>query len=137
MLLAVVGQTQATQALDTIAGQGILGSLCVLLIVALFLTLKALLKAKDDRHGDQKAMAETLQKLNEAFNVLVMEVNKSSANLVLEASRSQDAMKSALQTQEKAMDNFSDSLNELKSEVTDLRVSVGHISLTVPKGDSK
>jgi len=137
MLLAVVGQSQATQALDTIAGQGILGSLCVLLIIALFLTLKALLKAKDDRHSDQKAMADTLQKLNEAFNVLVVEAAKSSANLVLEASRSQDAMKSALQTQEKAMDNFADTLNELKSEVTDLRVNVGFISLTVSKGDPK
>jgi hypothetical protein len=128
LLYDVPGQTQVGHALDNLAGQGILGSLCILLMVALFLTLKALLKAKDDRHGDQKVMAETLQKLNEAFNVLVMEVNKSSANLVLEASRSQDAMKAALQTQEKAMDTFADSIKELTGEITDLRVAIGRLS---------
>jgi len=127
MVLAfdVPGQSSAGNALDFLASQGILGSLSVLLMVALFVTLKALLKAKDDRHADQKAMAETLQKLNEAFNVLVMEVNKGAANLVLDSSKSQNAMRAALQTQEKAMDNFSDSIKQLTGEITDLRVSVG------------
>jgi hypothetical protein len=64
--------------------QGILGVMCVLLMVALFFSIKSLLKSKDDRIADQKQEAEALQKLNEATRDLVIEMNKAATNLVME-----------------------------------------------------
>jgi hypothetical protein len=43
-----------SQGLAEFMQQGILGVMCVLLMVALFFTVKALLKSKDDRITDQK-----------------------------------------------------------------------------------
>jgi hypothetical protein len=60
----IPGQKQAEAALDNLAGQGILGSLCVLMIIALFFAVRAIMKAKDDRISDQRTMIDALQKLN-------------------------------------------------------------------------
>jgi len=72
------GQKQAEDALSTIAGQGILGALCVLLIVALFLAIRGWLKSKDERLEDQKEMAKALKEVNEASSKLAIESNRAS-----------------------------------------------------------
>lgn len=76
---AVPGQRPAEDALGNLAGQGILGSLCVLLIVALFFTIRALLREKDRRFTDQKALLDVVKQHNENAKDLVIEVVKSQA----------------------------------------------------------
>lgn len=93
------GQKQAEDALSTIAGQGILGALCVLLIVALFLSIKGWLKSKDERLEDQKEMAKALKEMNDA-----------SAKLAIESNRGADGMKTAL-------DNLAKSNKDLEEKV--------------------
>jgi len=127
MLLAIFdggapGQTHAEQALDNLAGQGILGSTCVLLIIALFFAVKLLLKSKDDRHNDQKAMAEALQNVNKAAKELAVEMNKSAANIVLEAARSHDSVKNALSNQEKSLEELTSAIRDLAKEQVNLRI---------------
>jgi len=96
------GQKQAEDALSTIAGQGILGSLCVLLIVALFYSIKGWLKSKDERLDDQKEMTKALKDVNEA-----------AARLAIESNRSIDGVKTAL-------DGFVRKHEDLEDKVTDL-----------------
>lgn len=93
------GQKQAEDALSTIAGQGILGALCVLLGVALFLSIKGWLKSKDDRLDDQKEMAKALKEMNDA-----------SSKLAIESNRASDGMKTAL-------DNLAKSNKDLEEKV--------------------
>jgi hypothetical protein len=127
MLFSMVdapGQTHAEQALDNLAGQGILGSTCVLLIIALFYSIRLLLKAKDDRHADQKAMAEALSKLNDAARQLTVEMNKSASNLVVEAARSQDSMRNALSNQEKSLEELTSAIRDLGKEQTSLQIAL-------------
>lgn len=129
MLLALLqdvpGQKQAEGALDTLAGQGILGSLCVLLIVALFFTVKSLLKAKDDRLNDQKQMVEALQKHNEAAKELAIEMNKGANNLVVEMTRIQDTIKSSMGNQERAFDDVQDTVKDFERELMQWRLKMG------------
>jgi len=113
-LAQVPGQEQAGDALSNIAGQGILGSLCVLLIVALVVAVRALLKSKDDRFTDQKTMAEALHKLNEAARDLAIEMNSSMTNLVNEAIRSNDSTKSVVTNLEKEQAELRASVNGQK-----------------------
>jgi uncharacterized membrane protein YhiD involved in acid resistance len=117
------GQKQSEEALDNLAGQGILGSLCVLLIVALFVTLRALLKAKDDRFADQRMMTETLEKHNEAAKELAVEMNKAASNLVIESTKTLDSVKNTLSSQERAMDDVSRNVLSMQQESMQLRVA--------------
>lgn len=125
MLQDVPGQKQAEGALDTLAGQGILGSLCVLLIVALFFTVKSLLKAKDDRLCDQKQMVEALQKHNEAAKELAIEMNKGANNLVVEMTRIQDTITGTVEGQEKAFDDLQRAVRDFERELMQLRIKSG------------
>jgi biopolymer transport protein ExbB/TolQ len=129
MLLALLqdvpGQKQAEGALDTLAGQGILGSFCVLLIIALFFTVKSLLKAKDDRFSDQKMMVEALQKHNEAAKDFAIEMSKSASNVVVEMTRIQDTLKNALNGQEKSFDGLQDSVKDFEREITRIGAKLG------------
>lgn len=118
----IPGQKQSEEALDTLAGQGILGSLCVLLIVALFVTIKALLKAKDDRFADQKLMTETLERHNQAAALLAVEMNKAASNLVVESTKNMDAMKNTLSAQERSMDDLARTISSLQQETMQFRV---------------
>lgn len=122
MLQDVPGQKQTESALDTLAGQGVLGSLCVLLIVALFLSVKALLKAKDDRFSDQKLMTEALEKHNEAAKELAVEMNKAASNLVIEQTRSLDSLKNTLAAQERSLDDLTRTVQGVQQETIQLRV---------------
>lgn len=106
LLATAPGQAQAEGALDTLAGQGILGSLCVLLIIALFFTVKSLLKAKDDRVQDQKLMIESLMKVNEASKALALETSKNSTEIM-----------HSLENQEKSFDALSSSFRTLHQEM--------------------
>lgn len=123
-LQGVPGQKQAETALDNLAGQGILGSLCVIMIIALFVSVRAILRAKDDRIGDQRLMIEALQKLNDASRELAIEMNKASSNLVVEASKNHDAVKSALRSQERSLGDLTQAIRELTVEDLQLRVAV-------------
>lgn len=130
----IPGQKQSEEALDTLVGQGILGSLCVLLIVALFFTMKALLKAKDDRFSDQKLMTEALEKHNEAAKELAIEMNKAASNLVVETTKNLDAMKNTLSAQERSMDDLSRTINSLTQENMQLRVMASNFKCNGGKG---
>lgn len=92
--------------LTEILRQGILGVLCVLLIIALYFSIKALLKAKDDNIEAQKSMSEALQKLNEAARDFTIETNKSTTNMVTENGRNYDKIATALANQEKAFHDW-------------------------------
>lgn len=118
----IPGQKQTESALDTLASQGVLGSLCVLLIVALFFTIKALLKAKDDRFTDQKQMSEILERHNEAAKELAIELNKSMADLVNQATKSMDQAQNALLRQENSLDDLTRAVTALQQETITLRV---------------
>lgn len=123
-LQGVPGQKQAETALDNLAGQGILGSLCVIMIVALFVSVRAILRAKDDRIGDQRMMIEALQKLNDASRELAIEMNKASSNLVAESAKSHDTLKNALTNQDRSLRDLTQSVRELCDENLQLRVAV-------------
>ena len=51
------GQQPATDALGTIGQYGAVGAICVLAIVALFLSIRGWLKEKDQRREDLEKMA--------------------------------------------------------------------------------
>lgn len=106
LVLAAPGQAQAEGALDSLAGQGILGSLCVLLILALFFSIKSLLKTKDDRVQDQKMMIESLLKVNEATKAVALEFNKNSSELT-----------HSLENQEKSFDAQASAFRALHQEM--------------------
>lgn len=130
----IPGQKQSEQALDTLAGQGILGSLCVLLIVALFVTIKALLKAKDDRFSDQKLMTEALEKHNQAAKELAVEMNKAASNLVIESTKNLDSVKNTLSAQERSMDDLARTISTLQQEQMQLRMTAQNFKCSGSKG---
>ncbi len=120
----VPGQKPAEDALSKIAEQGVLGAIVVLLATALFFTIRALLKSKDDRFIDQKAMTEALTKVNEASKDLVIEMKEHAANQVIEFSKTQEATKSALISQEKAHNEMRSQLSLLQQEQARLVTSI-------------
>jgi hypothetical protein len=95
-----------SQGLAEFMQQGILGVMCVLLMVALFFTVKALLKSKDDRITDQKQEAEALQKINEATRDLVIEMNKAATSLVVENGRHSERVNAVLDQQCRAFEEM-------------------------------
>ena len=129
-LQTIPGQKQAETALDNLAGQGILGSLCVIMIIALFFAIRSILKAKDDRISDQRQMIDALQKLNEGSRDLAIELNKASSNLVMESSKNQDALKSALTNQDRSLTDLTLAIRELHDEDLQLRVAVADLRHT-------
>lgn len=121
---AVPGQKQAEDALSNLAGQGILGSICVLLAVALFLTIRALLKSKDDRIVDQKAMGDALGKVNDGVKELAIEMKEHAMNQTIEANRTHDGVKTALGNQEKSFTELRNTVNGLQQEQARLATAV-------------
>jgi hypothetical protein len=120
----VPGQKPAEDALTKIAEQGVLGAIVVLLAVALFFTIRALLKSKDDRFGDQKAMTEALTKVNEASKDLAIEMKEHAANQVIEFSKSQEATRNQLAAQEKSFGEMRTQLGGLQQEQARLVTSL-------------
>lgn len=96
--------------------QGVLGVLCVLLIVALVWTVKNLLQAKDDRINDQKKYADALQGINEAVKELTVEMNKSASDTANEVLRSNSVVDTSLRNLERAQDKVGASLDNLRNE---------------------
>ncbi len=112
----IPGQKPAEDALGNIAGQGILGSLCVILIVALVVTIRALLKEKDLRFQDQKALLELAEKHGEAAKELAIEATKSQAELSNTLTNQTTAfghVQTSLSSQQTALDNLSATVNRL------------------------
>lgn len=121
------GQKQAEGALSNIAEYGVLGSFCVLLIIAVFLAIRGWLREKDGRLSDQKAMVGELKENNETLKTLTIELKEHSTQLVLNATTSQDAMAGALARQENALDDFSRTITVLKDEQVQLKTTVGSL----------
>lgn len=122
---AVPGQKPAEDALGTIAAQGILGAICVLLVVALFLTIRALLKAKDDRVTDQKAMTDALGKYNDAAKDLAIQMKEHAANQTIEANKTQESVRNTLSSQEKSFIELRNAVSNLQQEQARLGATVG------------
>lgn len=132
-LAQVPGKQAAEDALSTIAGQGILGSICVLLIVGLVLSVRALLKSKDDRFTDQKTMADALHKLNEGARDLAIEMNSSTTNLVNENVRSNDSTKAAVGNLEKEQAELRAAFNSQKDAQTQAAITLGTLQTEVTR----
>jgi len=118
---AVPGQKPAEDALGNLAGQGILGSLCVLLIVALVFTIRALLKEKDRRFSDQKALLDVVERHNAAAKDLAIEATKSQTELSNTLTNQQTALTSvqtALAAQTPAMTGLTTAVNQLQGRAT-------------------
>lgn len=116
MLSQVPQQDHVDSALDTILAQGVLGAIAVLLAVAFFVAIRGWLQEKDGRRNDQKEMAKALEGINSSLRDLVIEGNKHASNLVVDASRSQDAVKTALHNQERALDDMREMVDRLQQE---------------------
>lgn len=123
----VPGTKQADNALSNIAGQGILGSFCVLFIIAVVWGIRGWLKEKDGRLADQKAMSGELKENNESLKNLTIELKEHSSQLVMDSKMSQDAMGNALSRQENALDDFSRTITTLKDEQVHLKSTVGSL----------
>ena len=113
----VPGQEAAEDALSNIAGQGILGSLCVILIVALVFTIRALLKEKDRRFEDRKTVLDIVEKHNVAAKELAIEATKAQAELDNSLRNQKDAL-SAVQT---TLASHTMTVNNLSNEVSRLQ----------------
>lgn len=132
---AVPGQKEAENALGNLASQGILGSICVLLAVALFLTIRTLLKSKDDRIADQKAMADALGKVNEATKDLAIEMKEHAAAQTIEANRTHEKVSNVLGNQEKALIEVRNVVSSLQQEQARLAAAVTARSGTGRRGE--
>ena len=80
-LAQVPGQQSAEDALTSLITQGTLGSICVLLIIALYLAIRALLAEKDKRIADRDKFADSLSALNMAAKELAGEALKTQKEL--------------------------------------------------------
>jgi len=123
-LQPVPGQQPAEDALHTLASQGVLGSISVLLIVALFFSIKALLKSKDDRITDQKAMTDALGKMNDATSGLAIQMKEHASTQTIEANRVHETVRSTISSQEKSLDDLKDSVTALQQEQARLTASL-------------
>lgn len=110
------GQDQANSALSNIAEYGILGSFCVLLVIALFIATRGWLQEKDNRREDLSKMATAREKDNEALKALTIELKEHSTQLVLDARTSQDGMTNTLARQENAFDDLNRTVASLQNE---------------------
>jgi len=120
-LQAVPGQKPAEDALGNIAGQGILGSLCVLLIIALVFTIRALLKEKDRRFTDQKALLDVVERHNAAAKDLAVEATKSQAelsNALTNQTNTLTSVQTTLAGQATSMGNLATAVNQLQGRAT-------------------
>lgn len=123
----IPGQKQTETALETIVGQGVLGSLTVILIVALFLTIKALLKSKDDRIQDQKLMSDALGRYAETAKELAIEMNKAASNMLVEQNRNLDHVKNTLSNQDRSLVELRGVIGGLQTEQTYLKHTIGNL----------
>jgi len=123
----VPGPKAADNALSNIAEYGILGSFCVLVIIALVWAVRGWLKEKDGRLADQKAMVGELKDNNESLKNLTIELKEHSSQLVMDSKMSQDAMGNALVRQENALDDFSRTITTLKDEQVQMKSTVGNL----------
>ena len=76
---AEIGKVE-TSALETLLNQGVVGSLCVLLIATVVFLAKALMKAHQDRVTDLTTYAQKIKEGNEAMYDLVAETSKAVAH---------------------------------------------------------
>lgn len=125
LLQTVPGLKPAESALETLIGQGALGALVVILTVALGVTIRLLLKEKDQRVSDQKAYTDALKAMNDAAHELTLEVSRSGADQMREASRDQEAVRMSMDRQQRAFEGLSRTIEQLKEEQVRLGASLG------------
>jgi hypothetical protein len=90
--------------------------MCVLLILALVWTIKNLLKAKDDRLGDQTQYATALKEINLSVRDLTVEMNKSANDTANEVLRSNESIKASLVSLEKSNEKMARDVDDLRNE---------------------
>lgn len=105
-----------SSAYEYLLTQGVLGVMCLLLIIALVWILKSLLMAKDARVDDQKKYAEALHQINDAVKGLAIEMNRSSSDTANEVLRSNESTRITVGSLEKSNDKLTRSLEALKDE---------------------
>jgi len=101
------GQKQTESALGTVLEYGLLGAICVLLIVSLVYSIRGWLREKDNRREDLSQMATARENDNKALQALTIEMKEFAAQQQVEATRTQDGVKNTLEGQK-------DDLNDLK-----------------------
>lgn len=127
-MLSVIAIAPGAEPIDSaykyLLTQGILGVVCLLLILALVWVSKNLLQSKDDRIADQKKYAEALHGINDAVKELTIEMHKASGDTASSVLVSNEATRIAVGTLEKTNDRVASALGELKNEQVRLGASV-------------
>lgn len=101
----VAGQKVAEDALSNVAREGVLGSIVVLLAVALFFAIRGWLKAKDDRLDAYKEMGQVLK-----------DMNKASIDLAVETNRMVDGVKQSLDGMTRQQQVLTEKVTDLEKE---------------------
>lgn len=96
--------------------QGVLGVMCIFLIVALIWLAKNLLQSKDDRIADQKKYADALHGINEAVKELTIEMHKSSSDTANSVVVSNEATRIAVGSLEKSNERVIGAVDDLVKE---------------------
>lgn len=118
------GPVEAAQALDTILGQGVLGSICILLIIAVVFLTKALMKSNKDRISDLTTYANKIKEGNEAMYELVIETNKATAHTASEVLLSNRELSSKVGSLETSVQQANNTLGNLKDQQVRLEMTV-------------
>lgn len=103
-------QTAGAGGLGDLAKQGILGTICVLLIVALIWVTRNWKGAMEARIADAKGFADALKSVNEAGTKLTVETNRTN-----------DALKTSFNDLKTEVGNRKEQFQALIAEVTSLK----------------
>jgi hypothetical protein len=116
LALAYQAVEPAQGALSKIADQGVLGAICVLLITAVGWTLRGWLREKDDRRVDQKSMGEAVKDVSDGAKDMTIEMKGFMSNMVVETSKSNESVRSALTGFEREHIELRRSVDDLRNE---------------------
>lgn len=118
------GQKQTESALGTVLEYGLLGAICVLLIISLVYVIRGWLREKDNRREDLSLMTVARENDNKALQVLTIEMKEFAAQQQVEATRAQDGVKNTLESQK-------DDLNDLKRAAEQETAKLGEMKTAV------
>lgn len=124
LFLAAPGPAEASKAVDTILGQGVLGAICVLLIIAVVFLARALMKSNKDRITDLTTYANKIKEGNEAMYDLVIETNKATAHTASEVLLSNREVASKVGSLDTNIQQMNQTLGALKDQQVRLEVGL-------------
>jgi len=130
LVAQVPGQQQAEDALGNLATKGVLGSLCVLLAIALFFAIRALLAEKDKRIADRDQFAGTLSNLNTAAKELAKEAlttQKELQNVLATQAATLSSVQTALMGNTAAVTSNTTAISTNSQTITNLAKDVGRL----------